>query len=205
MALFDLSRRPEHDVCNLPFSEEIRDRIEFFETHSLIVWIGKNRPYTDVNHVAEAFTSKFGLDYSRIQVSKHNPADFLVTIFDRDAFEEAAARNSFPFGGRDFRLRRWSPRDNGNRAAMRFYVRLGLEGIPLHLWTESFAVRVIGHTCSLHFTEEHSEATDVFELLAWTADPCAIPLRVWLTITDPNTGVAVPQVQVHWQRPIEPK
>jgi hypothetical protein len=34
MALFDLSRRPEHDVCNLPFSEEIRDRIEFFETHS---------------------------------------------------------------------------------------------------------------------------------------------------------------------------
>jgi hypothetical protein len=157
--------------------------------------------------VAEAFTSKFGLDYSRIQVSKHNPTNFLVTIFDRDAFEEAAARNSFPFGGHDFRLRRWSPRDNGNRAAMRFYVRLGLEGIPLHLWTESFAVRVNGHTCSLHFTEEHSrrrEATDVFELLAWIADPCAIPLRV-CSRSLILTGVAVPQVQVHWQRPIEPK
>jgi hypothetical protein len=91
---------------------------------------------------------------------------------------------------------------------MRFYVRLGLEGIPLHLWTESFAARVIDRTCSLHFAEEHSrrrEAIDVFELLAWTADPFAIPLRVWLTVTYPDTGAAVPQVQVHWQRPVEPK
>jgi hypothetical protein len=158
--------------------------------------------------VAKAFTSKFSLDYSSIQVSKHSPTDFLVTIFDCDTFEEAAAQNSFPFSGRDFCLCRWSPRDNGNWAAMRFYVRLGLEGIPLHLWTESFATRVIGRTCSLHFAEEHSrcrEATNVFELLAWTADPCAIPLRVWLTVIDPDTSVDVPQVQVHWQRPVKPK
>jgi hypothetical protein len=100
MAFFDRLGQPEHDVCNLPFSEEIRDRVEFFETHSLIVWIGRNHPYTDVNHVAEAFASKFGLAYSSIQVSKHSPADFLVTIFDHDAFEEAAGHNSSPFGGR---------------------------------------------------------------------------------------------------------
>jgi hypothetical protein len=186
MAFFDLSGRLEHDVCNLPFSEEIRDRVEFLETHSLIVWIGKNHPYTDVNHIAEAFTSKFGLDYSSIPLPV-----FLVTIFDRDAFEEAAGRNSFPFGGREFRLCRWSLRDHGNRAAMRYYVRLGLDRIPLHMWTDNFAARVIGRSCSLHFTKEHSrcrEATDIFEELAWTADPCAIPLPVWLMVTDPDTS-----------------
>jgi hypothetical protein len=40
--------------------------------------------------VSDAFISNFGLDQSSIQVSRHYPADFLVTIFDRDAFEEIA-------------------------------------------------------------------------------------------------------------------
>jgi hypothetical protein len=64
---------------------------------------------------------------------------------------------------------------------MRFYVHLCMEGLPQHLWTESFAAAVIGRSCSLHFAEEHSrrrESIDVFELVAWTADPVAIPFRV---------------------------
>jgi hypothetical protein len=181
MEPFDLSGRPEFDVCNLTFTQEIRDRIDFFESRSLIVWIGKNRPFTVVGHVSDAFISNFGLDQSSIQVSRHYPADFLVTIFDRDAFEEIADCKSFPYGWRQFRLRHWSPRDQATRAAMRFYVHLCMEGLPQHLWTESFAAAVIGRSCSLHFAEEHSrrrESIDVFELVAWTADPVAIPLRV---------------------------
>jgi hypothetical protein len=42
----------------------------------------------------------------------------------------------------------------------------------------------------------------VFELAAWTADPVAIPLRVWLTVTDPDSGGhGSPQVVIHRQRP----
>jgi hypothetical protein len=62
---------------------------------------------------------------------------------------------------------------------MRYYVRLGLEGVPLHLRTESIATWIIGRTCSLHYAKEHSrrrEAIDVFEHLAWTSDLRAIPL-----------------------------
>jgi hypothetical protein len=84
-----------------------------------------------------------------------------------------------------------------------------LEGLPLHLWTESFATAVISRSCSLHFAEEHSrrrESTDVFELAAWTANPVAIPLWVWLTVTDPDqSGWSSPQVVIHRQRPREPK
>jgi hypothetical protein len=150
IAFFDLSECSEHDVCNILFLEEIRDRVEYFEARSLIVWIGRNMPYIDVNHVAEAFASQFGLDYSSIQVSKHSPADFLVSIYDWDAFEEAAGRDSFTFGGRQFRLRRWSKRDQANRAAMRYHhVCLSLEGVPLHLWIESFAAWIIGQSCTM--------------------------------------------------------
>jgi hypothetical protein len=106
MAHFDLSGRSDFDICNLPFTEEIRDRIKFFEAHSLIVWIGKNRLQTDPEHVVEAFMFRFGLDRSCIQVSRHHPADFLVSILDRDVFEELAGRVSFSYGGQQFHLRR---------------------------------------------------------------------------------------------------
>jgi hypothetical protein len=209
MAHFDLSGRPEFDVCNLPFTQEIRDRIDFFESRSLIVWIGRNRPNTDTAHVVEAFMSRFDLNQSSIQVSRHNPVDFLVSILDRDVFEEVAGRDSFTHGGRQFRLRRWSPKDQANRAAMRYHVRLCLEGLPLHLWSETFAAAVIGRSCSLHFAEERSrrrEATDLFELMAWTADPVAIPLHVWLTVTDSDpSGQSSTRVVVYRQRPSEPR
>jgi hypothetical protein len=124
LAHFDLSGRLDFDVCNLPFTAEIRDRVEFFESCSIFVWIGRNIPYTDAAHVAEVFMVRFGLDQSSIQVSRHNPTDFLVSILDRDVFEEVAGRDSFTHGGRQFRLRRWSPRDQATRAVMRYYVQL---------------------------------------------------------------------------------
>ncbi len=95
----------DFDVCNLPFSEEIRDRIDFFESRSVVVWMGKNMPYTNTSHVMEAFMSRFGLEKSSIQVSCHHPTDFLVIILDQDVFEEAvpaqkmvAKESSYPCG-----------------------------------------------------------------------------------------------------------
>jgi hypothetical protein len=209
MAHFNLSVRPDFDVCNLSFSEEIRDRIDFFESRSVIVWIGKNMPYTNTSHVMEAFMSRFGLEKSSIQVSCHHPTDFLVIILDQDVFEEVAGHHSFPHGQRQFRLRRWSPRNQATRAAMRYYVRLCLEGLPLHLWSNRFATAVLGRSCVLHFVEESSrrrESTEVFELLAWTTDPVAIPLRVWLTVLDVDrSGHASPRVVIHRLRPMEPR
>lgn len=214
MAELDLSNRPEQDFLSMPFTTELRDRVMFLEARTLIVWIGRNRPYTEEAHVAEAFMHQFNIDRINIQVSRHNPADFLVTISDRDAFEEATRRDSFTYGGRQFRLRRWSPLDQANRAVMRYHVRLCLEGIPMHMWTEDFVAWIISRSCSFHYAEEHSrrrEATDVFELLAWTADPRSIPLRVWLTVTDPDHNsqttpldAPLPLVYIHRQRPTVP-
>jgi hypothetical protein len=53
----DLSGRPEFDVCNLPFTQEIRDQINFFQSHSLIIWISRNCRFIDIGHVTEAFIS----------------------------------------------------------------------------------------------------------------------------------------------------
>jgi hypothetical protein len=47
-------------------------------------------------HFAETFMARFGLGQASLQVSRHHPADFLVTILDRDVFEEVANINSSP-------------------------------------------------------------------------------------------------------------
>jgi hypothetical protein len=116
---------------------------------------------------------------------------------------------SLMVAGNSGRLRWWSSNDQANRAAMRYYVRLCLEGLPLHLWSESFATAVVGRSCSLHFVAGRSrrrEATDVFELSAWTADPIAIPLRVWVTVTDPDLGDhLIATMTIHRQRPTKPR
>jgi hypothetical protein len=94
---------------------------------------------------------------------------------------------------------------------MRYYVWLCLEGLHLHLQSESFTTAILGRSCTPHYAEEYSrrrEASKVFELLAWAADPVAIPLRVWLTVLDPDSsGQASPwfTVHIHRQRPSEPK
>jgi hypothetical protein len=66
MAHFNLSGRLDFDVCNLPFTDEIRDIIELFESHSLIIWIGKNQPQIDPSHVVEAFMFWFGLVWTTL-------------------------------------------------------------------------------------------------------------------------------------------
>jgi hypothetical protein len=49
--------------------------------------------------------ARFGLDQSNIQVSRHNPANFLVSILDKDIFEEVAYRSNFTDGVWQFHLR----------------------------------------------------------------------------------------------------
>jgi hypothetical protein len=92
---------------------------------------------------------------------------------------------------------------------MRYYVRLCLEGLPLHLWSDRFVAAVLGRSCALHFMEESSrrrESTEIFELMVWTTDPVAIPLRVWLTVLDADrSGHASPRVVIHRLRPTEPR
>jgi hypothetical protein len=152
---------------------------------------------------------RFGLGHSSIQVSQHHPADFIMTIMDREVFEDIAGRDSFPYGDRQFCLHRWSPRDQATRAAMTYYTRICLEGLPLHLCLERFALAIIGRSCSLYYVEYHSrrrESTEVFELMEWTADPVAILLRVWLMVLDPDHGgQGTPVVTIHRQCPSEPR
>ncbi|XP_021301967.1 uncharacterized protein LOC110429769 [Sorghum bicolor] len=68
---------------------------------------------------------------------------------------------------------------------------------------------ILARSCAIHYVEEHTrrrERTRTYDLWAWCVDPCEIPLRVWLTIADPDAeqppvDIQLPLVQVHQEEP----
>lgn len=71
------------------------------------------------------------------------------------------------------------------------------------------AALILGRSCAIHYVEEHTrrrERTRTYDLWAWCADPCKIPKKVSLTITDPDAklpsvDIPLPLVQFHHEEP----
>jgi hypothetical protein len=68
----------------------------------------------------------------------------------------------------------------------------------VHAWNEEVAALIIVSHCVTLFVEEEfsfRRRTRTFDLWAWYSDPCLVPREAWLTITDPDSGVAVHPVR----------
>jgi hypothetical protein len=69
-------------------------------------------------------------------------------------------------------------------------VRLCIEGVPVHAWSEEVAAKVIGPHCAIHYVEGYSRRRDrtrTFNLWAWSFDPSKIAKQVILSITHPDS------------------
>jgi len=65
-----------------------------------------------------------------------------------------------------------------------YRVRLCLDGVSGHAWTEDIVEKIISRRCELEQVETNimlPAETKTIDLWAWTADPSAISKRVWLT------------------------
>lgn len=206
----NLQERPEVEYCNLPLADELQQRIDFFKSRCLLLWIGRNRPHTEPSHVVQAFRRSFGVDPDNIQVSRHQPEDFLVQFTLREDFNAVADTRVFTSGGQEFRLRRWTPDHCGERDTKRYHVKLCLEGVPMRLWNDEFTAWLISRFGSFHYSEEQSgrrSDTRTFQLWAWCSVPRAIPKQLWVTVTDADEDGPEPlrpyeQWQIHRTQPV---
>lgn len=86
--------RPELDHCAMAATQEMLEGERAFISHAVVVWLGENRPRTELYHVIEAFKAEFGVHSHQIQVSEHAPEDWLVFFTDPSLAEAAAARQA---------------------------------------------------------------------------------------------------------------
>lgn len=121
----------------MPISDELQQRIDFFESRTMLVWIGKNRPHTEPSHVLQALARRFNVNPYNLQVSRHQPEDFLVQFTLREDFDKTAGVDHFTSGGRRFHLRRWTAEHRVERETKRFHIKLYLDAqgspVVLHL------------------------------------------------------------------------
>ncbi|CAO2191243.1 unnamed protein product, partial [Urochloa humidicola] len=88
---------------------------------------------------------------------------------------------------------------------LEFRVRLRIEGVPVHAWSEETVAKVIGPNCAIHYVEGQSRRRDrtrTYDLWAWSSNPSKIPKRVMLTITDPDREhTAADDVELYYDPP----
>jgi hypothetical protein len=92
--------------------------------------------------------------------------------------------------GRIFNFDQWSETRGAEECSLEYRVRLRIEGVPVHAWSEAVAAEIIGPTCAIHYVDGYTRRRDrtrtYYDLWAWSSNPSKIPKKALLTITDPD-------------------
>jgi hypothetical protein len=103
------------------------------------------------------------------------------------------ARGKVIDGPTELRFHSWDVDHFGERVLLPFHVKLSLEGLPHHAWTQAMAKRVVGDVAVIHHVDQASRRRIDFRFFACWAfcqNPSCIPQVVYLTLTeifgDPN-------------------
>ncbi|CAO2170287.1 unnamed protein product [Urochloa humidicola] len=155
--------------------------------------------------IEDLLLDKLDLQRGDLTVSVHQPEPFLIRFEQSAHCDEARRRGRFNGGGIEICLRRWRSLENAFGQRLFFRVRLYLDGIPEHAWTLDIVERVIGTRCALQcINTDLVQPSDTrhIDLWAWTANPSAIPKKIWLAFTHRPSDRSTARVVVvneRWQ------
>jgi hypothetical protein len=200
MAAFpgDPLARPVRVDCAISASGAIEAARDELVGKTVVCSLEGNSHDSEPKHVEEALSERLGIRDRRFQVLKHFPEQYLIIFSSSHDQQLVLHRSRINHRGRVFTFEAWNEQRYGSVTRWGFHLRLRLEGIPVHAWNEKVAALLIGSHCATHFVEEESSfrrRTRTFDLWAWCSDPCLVPREAWLTITDPDSGVAVHPVR----------
>lgn len=112
---------------------------------------------------------RFNLHQEDFEVVPHFPEQFFVVFKDPAVRRRAVNAGVVPFRGHDFRFAAWTERHYSVPVEWEFHVKVRVEGIPVHCWSEDVATRALGRSCTVHHVQERSrrrERTRSFDLWA---------------------------------------
>ncbi|KAL6641833.1 hypothetical protein ACP70R_020014 [Stipagrostis hirtigluma subsp. patula] len=203
----DSNSRPRFSFKSVATTPEMVLRRDTLLHHGLLVTEEGRLRVESRDEVAEALSRFFGIRLFDFKVYRHRPEPFLLMFSDRRVKEMVEEHRVLDWGDFTFRFHPWRVERYADRAPHPFYVKLYLEGVPLHAWNEDVVAKIICDECVLHYVEENTRNrtdTRFYELWAYARDPFAIPQRVYLTVADPD--VRRPNAyQVTLDRPTEIK
>ncbi|CAN6252346.1 unnamed protein product [Urochloa humidicola] len=186
MALSDPNTRPKEETIFVPSSFELERDARDWEECTLVPWAMHLPRGAGAQEIEDLLLDKLNLERGAITVTIHQPEPFLIRFEQGAHCEEACQRGRFKGRGIEICLRRWRSLETAFGMRLFFRVRLYLDGIPAHAWTPNIVERVIGNRCALQcINTDLVQPLDTrhIDLWAWTANPSAIPKKVWLVFT----------------------
>ncbi|CAN6222634.1 unnamed protein product [Urochloa humidicola] len=189
----DPRARPELAVCAISATGSIKRKRESIIGRTAVCLLSSNSRDSRPHHIVDALNEQLRISRHEVRVIKHYPEQYLVFFNDSRAYHRAVSyRHGVRNRGRTFNFEPWTERRNAVEKQLEFRVRLRIEGMPPHAWSEEVAAKVIGQHCAIHYVEGPSrrqDCTRTYDLWAWSANPSKIPKKVLLTITDPDREI----------------
>ncbi|CAO2194966.1 unnamed protein product [Urochloa humidicola] len=196
----DPRARPDLAACAIAATGSIKRKRDELISKVAVCWLNVNSQDIGTHHVVDALEEELRINRHEFKVVKHFPEQYLVLFNDSRACRHVLHRREVRSRGRVFYFDEWTEHRGAAASSLEYRVRLRIEGVPVHAWSEAVAAKVIGPTCAIQFVEGYSRRRDrtrTYDLWAWSSNPSKIPKKVILTITDPDREVSGNDDDVH--------
>lgn len=165
----DAAIRPEEDCIDVD--------LHAWENTVLVSWAMRAPQGTGAADVAAVLREEFRLHHDEVTVTNHHPEAFLIRFKHGGHCAEAAKKGHANRQGVEIHFIKWRSLRHAGGALLMYRVRLCLDGVPGHAWTEDIVEKIISRRCELEQVETNimlPAETKTIDLWAWTADPSAI-------------------------------
>ncbi|TKV97975.2 hypothetical protein SEVIR_9G528501v4 [Setaria viridis] len=151
----DPRARLELAVCAILATGAIKRKRETLIGKTAVCWLNGNSHDTAPHHVIDTLNEKLHIDRHEIKVVKHFPEQYLIFFANSCAYHRAVHHREVPHRGRVFNFEPWTERRGAAESMLEFRMRLRIEGMPVHAWSEEVLAKIIPN-CAIHFIEGHS-------------------------------------------------
>lgn len=182
------SNRPPRVKTVMVITREIKADLFDLQATAVRITISSS-PYPDT--VTRAIENRMGIPFGEMQVTYHNPNNFLARFRTTAFRNQAVAKGSFRFAGEECALLPYQEDVHSDLhfpGAFRYRVRLLLEGLPLHAWRAESVNKLLASCDRFDPTKDETRLhmdTSISRIWAWTHDPNAIPVESAFTLVDP--------------------
>jgi hypothetical protein len=199
----DPRARPELAVCTVVATGTIKRKRDSLIGKTAVCWLNGNSHDTEPHHIAKALEEKLRIGHHEIKVVKHFPEQYLIFFDDSRAYHRVLHHHEVPHRGRMYNFKPWNERRGTVASKLEFRVRLRIEGVPAHAWSEEVVAKLIPN-CAIHYVEGYTHRQDrtrTYDLWAWCSNPSKIPKKVLFSISDPDREQAADAIELYYNPP----
>ncbi|KAL5198022.1 hypothetical protein ABZP36_001534 [Zizania latifolia] len=194
--LGDANTRLEEVSYVVPAMVHLNKELRRHKALSAMAWLVQPLPPVEPAFIANAIEREFGLNQEDFTVHRHYPEDFRLNFHHQRHRDLVSEARKLKLDGLDIHVRPWKLLRHAFGAALRFRVKICIEGIPIHAWRPEVDAAIVG----THYTmdtidtpyDDSSFDSRTIDVWAWTVNPSLIPKVNWLTLTDFSYAVACP-------------